>query len=131
MVAGAMPVSSATSLIAMPFTRCSMIFRHGVQASSALNPRYGPLHTRDRIPGALAAVPGAMTTDPTLVTGATGYVGGRLVAELLRRGRSVRALTRDPARAELPAPVDVRGGDAVSGRGLREALDGCGSAYYL
>jgi uncharacterized protein YbjT (DUF2867 family) len=43
----------------------------------------------------------------------------------------VRALVRDPARASLPAAVDIRTGDAVTGRGLAEALDGCGTAYYL
>jgi uncharacterized protein YbjT (DUF2867 family) len=69
--------------------------------------------------------------DPILVTGASGYVGGRLVEELLTRGRRVRALARDPSKASQPAAVDVRGGDAVSGRGLREALDGCRTAYYL
>jgi uncharacterized protein YbjT (DUF2867 family) len=69
--------------------------------------------------------------DPVLVTGASGYVGGRLVEELLARGRRVCALARDPSTASQPAAVDVRGGDAVSGRGLREALDGCRTAYYL
>jgi uncharacterized protein YbjT (DUF2867 family) len=69
--------------------------------------------------------------DPILVTGASGYVGGRLISELLSRGRSVRALARDPARADQPPEVDVRGGDAVSGRGLREALEGCRTADYL
>ena len=69
--------------------------------------------------------------DPVLVTGASGYVGGRLVEELCRRGRRVRALARDPSRASQPSAVEVRGGDAVSGRGLREALDGCRTAYYL
>jgi uncharacterized protein YbjT (DUF2867 family) len=69
--------------------------------------------------------------DPSLVTGASGYVGGFLVEELLRRGRRVRALARDPSKASQPPSVDVRGGDAVSGRGLREALDGCRTAYYL
>ena len=69
--------------------------------------------------------------DPTLVTGASGYVGGFLISELLRRGRRVRAVARDPSRAQQPPEVDVRGGDAVSGRGLREALEGCRTAYYL
>ena len=69
--------------------------------------------------------------DPTLVTGASGYVGGRLVEELLSRGRRVRALARNPAGASQPPEVDVRGGDAVSGQGLREALEGCRTAYYL
>jgi uncharacterized protein YbjT (DUF2867 family) len=69
--------------------------------------------------------------DPTLVTGASGYVGGFLISELLNRGRTVRALARDPSKADQPAAVDVRGGDALTARGLREALDGCGTAYYL
>ena len=69
--------------------------------------------------------------DPILVTGASGYVGGFLISELLSRGRRVRALARDPAGASQPPQVDVRGGDAVSGRGLREALEGCRTAYYL
>ena len=73
----------------------------------------------------------ARDPDPILVTGATGYVGSELLPELLRRGRTVRALARDPARADLPAGVDARRGDAVSGQGLPEALDGCATAYYL
>ena len=70
-----------------------------------------------------------MNRDSVLVTGATGYVGSELIPELLRRGHPVRALSRDPGR--LPARVDGRRGDAVSGRGLAEALDGCRTAYYL
>jgi uncharacterized protein YbjT (DUF2867 family) len=69
--------------------------------------------------------------DPSLVTGASGYVGGFLIEELLRRDRRVRALARKPERSPQPAGVDVRGGDASTGRGLREALDGCRTAYYL
>ena len=42
--------------------------------------------------------------DPILVTGASGYVGGRLISELLRRGRSVRALARDPAKRRASRP---------------------------
>jgi uncharacterized protein YbjT (DUF2867 family) len=72
-----------------------------------------------------------MNADPTLVTGATGYVGGRLVEQLLARGRRLRALTRRPDNPQLPAAVEGRPGDAVSGRGLQEALEGCGTAYYL
>jgi uncharacterized protein YbjT (DUF2867 family) len=68
---------------------------------------------------------------PVLVTGATGYVGSELIPELLRRDVRVRALAREPARADLPAQVDARKGDAVSGAGLHEALDGCRTAYYL
>jgi uncharacterized protein YbjT (DUF2867 family) len=66
-----------------------------------------------------------------LVTGATGYVGGRLVRRLTRDGRKVRALARDASRVE-PAPgVETAEGDVLSGRGLAEALEGCAVAYYL
>jgi len=66
-----------------------------------------------------------------LLTGATGYVGGELLPVLLERGHSVRALTRDPARARLPGSVDVVAGDVVRGTGLQEALDGIDVALYL
>src|SRR5256885_5285060 len=68
---------------------------------------------------------------PELVTGATGYVGGRLIDRLLREGRSVRALARNPSRLEAPREVKAVKGDLVSGRGLERALDGCSVAYYL
>jgi uncharacterized protein YbjT (DUF2867 family) len=66
-----------------------------------------------------------------LVTGATGYVGGRLIERLLGEGRSVRALARDPSRLDTPAEVEAVEGDLVSGDGLDRALDGCSVAYYL
>ncbi len=69
-----------------------------------------------------------MNPDPILITGATGYVGSELADALLARDHAVRALTRSPR--DIPG-VDVRQGDAVSGRGLPEALDGCRTAYYL
>jgi uncharacterized protein YbjT (DUF2867 family) len=66
-----------------------------------------------------------------LLTGASGYVGSHLLDELHSRGRRVRALVRDPAKSALPAGVEPRRGDAVEGTGLREALDGVRTAYYL
>ena len=46
-----------------------------------------------------------------VITGATGNVGRPLVAELLRRGAQVRAITRNPDQAGLPSEVDLRAGD--------------------
>ncbi len=64
-----------------------------------------------------------------LVTGISGYVGSALVPRLEQDGHDVRGLARDPARVTAPVPV-VRG-DAITGAGLEEALDGVEVAYYL
>jgi uncharacterized protein YbjT (DUF2867 family) len=66
-----------------------------------------------------------------LVTGATGYVGSRLLRRLVAEGRPVRALVRDPSRLEPSAGVEPILGDVVSGAGLDQALEGCSTAYYL
>ena len=68
---------------------------------------------------------------PILLTGASGYVGSHLLSELRSRGHRVRALVRDPDATDLPADVELSKGDAVKGTGLREALDGVRTAYYL
>jgi uncharacterized protein YbjT (DUF2867 family) len=64
-----------------------------------------------------------------LVTGITGYIGSLMVPRLRRDGHLVRGFARTPERAT--ADVPVIGGDAVSGAGLAEALDGIDVAYYL
>ena len=66
-----------------------------------------------------------------LVTGATGYVGGRLSERLVADGRAVRGLARRPERLEQVAGVEPARGDLLSGDGLEGALDGCHTAYYL
>jgi uncharacterized protein YbjT (DUF2867 family) len=66
-----------------------------------------------------------------LVTGATGYVGGRLIERLVAEGRPVRALARNPARLEQVDGVEAVGADLVKDSGLAEALDGVETAYYL
>ncbi|MGW8489460.1 NAD(P)H-binding protein [Streptomyces sp. NPDC055886] len=66
-----------------------------------------------------------------LVTGATGTVGRRVVEQLLERGEHVRALTRDPARAEFPAGVDVVRGDLTDPASLAPALDGVTGLHLI
>jgi uncharacterized protein YbjT (DUF2867 family) len=66
-----------------------------------------------------------------LVTGATGYIGGRLLERLSAESRAARALARDPARLASREGVEVVQGDLLSGAGLAAALDGCEAAYYL
>ncbi|UGQ11523.1 NmrA family NAD(P)-binding protein [Yinghuangia sp. ASG 101] len=62
----------------------------------------------------------------TLVTGATGNTGRHVVAELVRRGERVRALTRNPAAAvgRFPAAVELTAGTHTEPEGLDAALDG-------
>jgi len=69
-----------------------------------------------------------------LVTGTTGYVGGRLVPRLLEAGYHVRVLVRDPARLQGRVwldQVDVVTGDALIEGTLTEALKDVSVAYYL
>jgi uncharacterized protein YbjT (DUF2867 family) len=69
-----------------------------------------------------------------LVTGATGYVGGRLVPQLLAEGYAVRVLARHPERLrDLPwaDQVEVVAGDARDPESLSRAMAGADVAYYL
>src|SRR4051812_3476584 len=66
-----------------------------------------------------------------LVTGASGYVGGRLTERLARERRHVRALARDPSRLAGVEGVELAAGDLVHDTGLEAALDGVETAYYL
>jgi uncharacterized protein YbjT (DUF2867 family) len=69
-----------------------------------------------------------------LVTGATGYIGGLLIPQLLERGYRVRALARDPMRLRSRAwysQVEVIDGDALQSFSLFQALEGVHTAYYL
>lgn len=73
-----------------------------------------------------------MTTPETvLVTGATGTVGRHLVHHLLDAGHHVRALTRDPARADLPAAAEVVQGDLTRTATLSPVLDGVTAAHLI
>lgn len=68
-----------------------------------------------------------------LVTGATGYVGGRLIPLLLERGYRVRCLVRDPSRIEGRGwdHVEVVQGDVLKYETLFEAMKNINVAYYL
>ena len=69
-----------------------------------------------------------------LVTGATGYIGGRLVPQLLQEGYRVRVLVRSRGRV-LSRPwsdqVEILTGDIFEPQTLAEVLAGVDSAYYL
>jgi uncharacterized protein YbjT (DUF2867 family) len=73
-------------------------------------------------------------TSLILVTGATGYVGGRLVPRLLEAGCRVRCLARDPARLQGRAwrpHVEVVQGDVLQPDSLAPAMRGVKVVYYL
>jgi len=66
-----------------------------------------------------------------LVTGATGTVGRQVVEQLVKRGAAVRALVRDPAKADFPAGVDVAQGDLLDVDTLRSAFSGVSTLFLL
>jgi len=73
-------------------------------------------------------------SDLILVTGATGYVGGRLVPRLVEAGYRVRCLARDPGRLKGRSwreQVEVVKGDALDKESLISAMQGVSVAYYL
>ncbi len=64
-----------------------------------------------------------------LVTGITGFIGSRLAPRLEREGHAVRGFSRRPGDTESGPPTIV--GDAVSGKGLAEAMRDIDVAYFL
>jgi len=68
---------------------------------------------------------------PVLVTGATGRIGRVVVDELLAAGVPVRALTRRPAEAKLPAAVEVVPGDFTVPDSLDSAMHGVNAVFLL
>ena len=68
-----------------------------------------------------------------LVTGASGYVGGRLVRALDKRGERVRCLARRPqdVAARVSPGIEVVGGDVLDAPSLERALESVDTAFYL
>ena len=77
-----------------------------------------------------------MRSEPVLVTGATGYVGGRLVPLLLDAGYRVRVMGRSVAKltsrpwTQHPN-VGLTKGDVFDADSLKAAAHGCWAAFYL
>lgn len=73
--------------------------------------------------------------DKVLVLGATGFIGSRLLRELLRRNIKLRILVRNASRAASHIPrntdVEILEGDVVNNENLGKALRGIHSAFYL
>ena len=69
----------------------------------------------------------------TLLTGATGYVGGRLLQSLEESGAPLRCLARRPEylAARVAPGTEVVGGDVLERESLSRAMDGVTTAYYL
>ncbi|CAM5348540.1 NAD(P)-dependent oxidoreductase [Streptomyces avidinii] len=75
-----------------------------------------------------------MTGKNCLVTGATGYIGGRLVPELLDAGHRVRCLARTPEKLRdhpWAGRAEIVRGDVTDEGSLAAAMDGIDVAYYL
>lgn len=75
-----------------------------------------------------------MSKKLVLVTGATGYVGGRLVRELIDEGLRVRVLVRDKAKTRghgWSQDVEIAVGDASNFEDVLSALQGVDTCYYL
>ena len=66
-----------------------------------------------------------------LVTGATGQIGGKVVAQLRNAGCRVRALSRSPQNSKLPHDVEIAQGDLSAPATLDAALDGVDAIFLV
>ncbi|MBF6298409.1 NAD(P)H-binding protein [Nocardia amamiensis] len=66
-----------------------------------------------------------------VITGATGTIGSEIIRQLADRGVPVRAVTRDPSRAEVPAGVEVVRGDYTDLPSIAAAMDGAEAAFIV
>jgi dihydroflavonol-4-reductase len=68
---------------------------------------------------------------PTLVTGATGFIGWHVARQLLERGDRVRILVRQASRVRDLGGAEVVVGDLLDADSLRRAVAGCGVVYHV
>ena len=66
-----------------------------------------------------------------LVTGATGQIGREVVTQLRDTGVAIRAMTRNPRSANLPADVDIVGGDLTAPNSLDACLNGVDRIFLV
>ncbi|UFS97019.1 NAD(P)H-binding protein [Nocardia huaxiensis] len=66
-----------------------------------------------------------------VITGATGTIGSEIVGQLTARGVRFRAVTRDPARAQLPDGVEVVRGDYADTASMAAAFAGAEAAFLV
>ncbi|WP_432137784.1 MULTISPECIES: SDR family oxidoreductase [unclassified Streptomyces] len=91
-------------------------------------------HTPDDAPGGATDGGPGEGARTCLVTGASGYIGGRLVPELLAAGYRVRCLARTPGKLRdhpWADRVDIVRGDVTDAAAMARAMDGVDVAYYL
>jgi nucleoside-diphosphate-sugar epimerase len=71
-----------------------------------------------------------MSNDPVFVTGASGFIGGRIARRLLESGRAVRVLSRRPLPELEQAGARVVRGDLDSADALRDGCAGAGTVFH-
>ena len=78
-------------------------------------------------------MPTPSTTSPILLTGATGYIGGRLLHALQNAGHRVRCVTRRPEALQscVAPPTEVVSGNVLDRESLKGTMDGVAVAYYM
>ncbi|MBF6192138.1 NAD(P)H-binding protein [Nocardia implantans] len=66
-----------------------------------------------------------------VITGATGTIGSEIIRQLSERGTAIRAVTRDPDRADVPAGVEVARGDYTDVASMAKAMAGAEAAFIV
>lgn len=81
--------------------------------------------------GDRVATGGAAVNDPVFITGASGFIGGKIARRLLGEGRRVRVLARRPLPLLEKLGAEVIGGDLADGAALRRGCEGAGTVFHV